>query len=258
MKQGYDQKLVDEQLEKVEKFVRDDLLQEKDQEQQDPKRIPLILTYNRFLPNLTAVVRKNWNMFQTNKSLRELFQEQPITAFKRNKNIKEIIGGTRIENGKVKKFSIPSITGKCTPCLSGARTLCCNQVLTTNTFMSQQTKRAFNIFFNLNCKSEYVIHLMECILCKMQYVGKAETAFSLRLNNHRKDTKKPNSILACKHFQEQGHNFNKHAKFIIIDKLVNLHGSKEALREMLVIRENFLIQKLKTLVLSGLNQELSK
>ena len=29
----------------------------------------------------------------------------------------------------------------------------------------------------------------------MQYVGKAETAFNLRLNNHRKDTKKSNSVL---------------------------------------------------------------
>ena len=72
----------------------------------------------------------------------------------------------------------------------------------------------------------------------MQYVGKAETAFNLRLNNHRKDTKKPNSILPCKHFQEQGHNFNKDAK--------------------LVIRESFCIQKLKTLVPFGLNQKLSK
>ena len=88
LKQGYDQKLIDKQLEKVDKLVRDDLQQEKDQEQQDPKRIPLILTYNRFLSNLKAVVRKSWNILQTNKSLRELFQEQPITAFKRNKNLK--------------------------------------------------------------------------------------------------------------------------------------------------------------------------
>ena len=99
----------------------------------------------------------------------------------------------------------------------------------------------------------------------------------------------PNSVLAGKHFQEQGHNFNKHAKFFIIDKLVNLHGgskeillqeqghnfnkhakffiidklvnlhdSKETLREILVVRENCWIQKLKTLVPFGLNQELSK
>ena len=35
------------------------LLKEKDQEQEDPKCIKLILRYNRFLPNLTAVVHKN-------------------------------------------------------------------------------------------------------------------------------------------------------------------------------------------------------
>ena len=102
----------------------------------------------------------------------------------------------RIANGKVKKFSTPSRIGKRTPFLLGTRTICWNQVLTTNTFMSQQTKRTFNIFFNRGCKSEYVIYLMECILCKIQYVGEAETAFNLRLNDHRKDTKKSNSILA--------------------------------------------------------------
>ena len=56
---------------------------------------------------------------------------------------------------------------------------------------------------------------------------------------------------SCKRFQGQGHNFNKLANFIIIEKLVNLHDCKEALREMLVVRENLWIQK-------GLNQELSK
>ena len=78
---------------------------------------------------------------------------------------------------------------------------------------------------------------MECI-CKIRYVEKVETAFNLRLNNHRKETKKPESILVCKHFQQHRHNFIKHAKFIIIDKLVNLHGSKETMRELSVVREN--------------------
>ena len=65
---------------------------------------------------------------------------------------------------------------------------------------------------------------MECISFKIQYVGKTETTF-----NHRKDSKETNSILAC------NHNFNyiistEHGKLIIINKLINLHGSKEALR----------------------------
>ena len=65
-------------------------------------------------------------------------------------------------------------------------------------------------------------------------------------------------MLASKHFQQQEHNFNKHSKLIIIDKLVNLHSSKEALREIVVVRQKFWIQKLKILVLVRLNQKFSK
>ena len=90
LKQGYKQKLVDDQLEKIDELVRNNLLQEKDQEQQDSKCIPLIITNGRFVPNLRSVVCKNWNILQTNKNLQELFQEHPITVFLRKKNPKEI------------------------------------------------------------------------------------------------------------------------------------------------------------------------
>ena len=45
LKEGCGQKPADKQLKKVDKLVKDDTLQEKDGEQQDTKRIPLILTY---------------------------------------------------------------------------------------------------------------------------------------------------------------------------------------------------------------------
>ena len=53
---------------------------------------------------------------------------------------------------------------------------------------------------------------MECALCKVQYVGKAERAFNVRLNNHRKDVDNPKSIPADLHFRKPGHSFNLHAK----------------------------------------------
>ena len=133
-------------------------------------------------------------------------------------------------------------------CLSKTGNLCCSQLTSTTTFISQQTKRKFKIYHIVNCKSEYVIYLMECTLCNKQYIGKVDTAFHIRLNSHGKDTKDPNAILACRHFQQQGHNFNSHAKFIIIDKLVNTSSSKDILRERLIQRENFWMKKLKTLV----------
>ena len=101
------------------------------------------------------------------------------------------------------------------------------------------------------------IYLIECTLCNKQYVGKAQTAFNIRLNNHRKDTKNPNKIQPCRHFQQQIHNFNNsHVKLIIIDKLVNTFNSKDILHERLMKREYFWIQKLTVLVPYGLNQEL--
>ena len=49
------------------------------------------------------------------------------------------------------------------PCSPIRPALCCTQVLNTKTFMGQQTKWMFNAFHKLTCKSQYVIHLMECI-----------------------------------------------------------------------------------------------
>ena len=188
--------------EQKERFLKQGYYQTLVQEQ-DPIRIPFILTYNRFLPNVTTVVCKSCNILQTNKNLPDLLQEHPMIAFKR-KELKNSIFPLEKENA----FHV----------YRGQEMYI---VMTTNTFTSQQTKRTFKISFNLTCKSEYVIYLLECILCKMQYVAKAETEFNLRLSNHRKDkTKeskktqrhKENSILACKHFQMQENNFHKHAK----------------------------------------------
>ena len=51
---------------------------------------------------------------------------------------------------------------------------------------------------------------MQCELCKKQYIEKAETAFNIRLNDHRKDVKDTYATLMCKHFQEPGQKFRKH------------------------------------------------
>ena len=47
--------------------------------------ILLVLTYNRSLPNIGKVVRKHWNILSIDKSFKEIFQNKPVTAFKRKK-----------------------------------------------------------------------------------------------------------------------------------------------------------------------------
>ena len=100
---------------------------------------------------------------------------------------------------------------------------------------------------------------MECALCKVQYAGKAETTFNIRLNNHRKDVNNPNSIPVDLHFRKPGHSFNLHAKFTLIEQLRTIDTiDKDTIKCRSKCREDIWIQKLETLTPKGLNQELNK
>ena len=42
---------------------------------------------------------------------------------------------------------------------------------------------------------------MECKICHIQYIGKSETEFNIRLNNHRKGVNRQNAPQADQHFK---------------------------------------------------------
>ena len=88
---------------------------------------------------------------------------------------------------------------------------------------------------------------MKCVLCNKQYIGKSEPTFNLKLNNHRKDIIKRSSLQADQHFRLPAHNFNKHAKFTLIEQLNDTNIGKKILKYRLKKREDFSIVKLKPL-----------
>ena len=145
-----------------------------------------------------------------------------MIAFRKNTSLKQLIWTNTIRNSQ--KFLTRTQTttaGQCTLCYT-SRTLSCQQVLKTTTFTSTQIRETFTIFHQVTCHSNYIIYLLECIMFKIQYVGKSETSFNIRLTNHRKDTKKPNAIEAWNHFINNGHTSSKHGKFITIEQLRNI------------------------------------
>ena len=97
--------------------------------------------------------------------------------------------------------------------------------------------------------------MLECTKCKIQYVGKAKTEFNIRLNNYRKDVWKPDAIFVSCHFSDINHNFNTHARFILIEQI--RHVDAEKIKERLKQRDNLWILTLETLTPKGLNQELN-
>ena len=95
-------------------------------------------------------------------------------------------------------------------------------------------ERKFNKHHKISCKGNYVIYLLECLLCKIQYVGKSETPFHIRLNSRRKDIKNPHPIEEYKHFNNWNHVFHKRGKLVLIEQLNNIRNtSTEVLKQRL-------------------------
>ena len=78
----------------------------------------------------------------------------------------------------------------------------------------------------------------------------------LILNNHKKGNNKI-AVLAHKYFQNSNHNFQRDAKFILIEQIMKNFTTTEQLWLLLKKREIFCILKLKTLYPDSLNQELN-
>ena len=180
-------------------------------------------------------------------------------AFRRNKNLGDMLGQKTIKNGKViRKTNIKNRKGWCSPCNSRNFNLCCRQVRSTNKFKSNKTNEEFQIYHRVSCKSKFIIYLLECILCKIQYIGKSEWAMNIRINKHRNDVFREEAIHVCQHFKQVAHNFNRHAKITIIEELKHQNKGLTQMRAILEEREDFWIQRLKTLHPDGFNKGLNK
>ena len=98
----------------------------------------------------------------------------------------------------------------------------CKKINQTTTFTSPNNKMTFTIFHAVDCHSSWIIYIIECNICKLQYIGKSETAFNLRLNNHRNDIKK--GVRSCElseHFlhNTRTHDFDNNVTIIIIEQI---------------------------------------
>ena len=190
---------ISKSIEKARNINRDGLLVYKEKKSSD--KIPLILTYNKMLPNMKDIINDTWDILKINEQISSKFLEKPQICFRRNKNLKDMIGQTRISGGKVLRNKILK-EGKCTPCLSRPDTKCCKHIISTKTFHNQAGSKEYKIYHKVNCKSKNVIYLVLCKKCRNKpYVGKCETqGMNLRINIHRRDAKKMDSIPIDKHF----------------------------------------------------------
>ena len=57
-------------------------------------------TYDRTLCKISEIVNINWNILQINAKFHGVFHSKPMIAYKRSRNLQEIIGGHAVTQGK--------------------------------------------------------------------------------------------------------------------------------------------------------------
>ena len=84
----------------LSEIERNALLAPKSKEEHQ-NRVPFVLPNNKTLPNVKQIINKHWHLLQINSNLRTAFKQEPIIAYRRNKNLGDLIGSNKILDNKV-------------------------------------------------------------------------------------------------------------------------------------------------------------
>jgi hypothetical protein len=90
IRRGYKKEEVEPQIERAKTVNRSTALQFK--QKKGNNRATMVTTFNRTLPNLNDVLNRNWNLLNLDPELAPIFNEQPLIAFKRNRNLFDMLG----------------------------------------------------------------------------------------------------------------------------------------------------------------------
>ena len=205
--------------------------------------IEFVIEYNNSLPNIGEIVNKYWDLFKLSKSdaVRALHEYRPVVAFKRPKNVKDLLVNTQFHKSCEQHISRKCNRSRCTHC--------CN-IVESDSFSSSQYNTQFKLGFDTKCNSSDVIYLITCKKCKMQYVGQTSQQVGKRMNSHRYDINNyvdpAFSTYVATHFNEQTHSLQDFS-FMPIDVI---HNSMDRL-----MKETYWIHKLGTVYPNGMNSK---
>ena len=173
-------------------------------------------------------------MVRQDKYLQEVFEEPPLVAHKRQKNLKDLLIRAKVAKKTNNMYNTRVINGmkKCGKCIS------CNYIKEGKEITNKQ--ETWKITKQINCKTTNVIYMLECKKCNARYIGETEREFRERIKEHigYARTKNLNKVTG-NHFNLPGHEIY-HMKFTVIEKVKfnNTQYRKE--------REKFHINKFDT------------
>ncbi|XP_066275237.1 uncharacterized protein [Branchiostoma lanceolatum] len=247
---GYEDALLDQAAQRAQDRPREELLGAKKKKVASQDRPVLVTTYNPHLPPINNILRKYWNILQLSPRTRELFQDPPLIAYRRNKNLRDTLVRAQIPREN-KNFITKNIPPGSYPC--GRKCLTCTYVRKSKDFQSHRTSRRYTIRAHITCRTRNIIYMIQCKKCGIQYVGETGQTLANRMNGHRSSIKTDKDTPIAAHFNQPSHTVAD-MEVVGLEKLA--YGRTEDLtRQRRLSRESYWIHQLRTLHPEGLNLE---
>jgi hypothetical protein len=193
---GYPEKVIKESQQKVAPLTQLALLQN-NTTRESKQMITYVTTYNPCGPHLMEILNKNINILQGHPHTSHLKKDNFRIAFRRPKNLRDILVHSRISTDKP-----PPGNFKC----NVKRCKCCKHLNTHPTFTDSLQRKTYKTKGHITCLTDHVIYLIECSLCGKAYVGQTSQTLKERLTDHITDIHRKNrETNIAKHFKSPGH-----------------------------------------------------
>ena len=210
----------------------------KQKKQSNKSRVPLIMTYGNYLPNVASIIHGQSEILKQSTRLQDVFKEPPMAAYRRDANLQDIL----VHAKHRKMFQSQQLgTHNC-----GKKCAICNYMMEDSNKLNEAQNMTF--LDSINCKTANVVYGINCKRCqKIIYVGETGTTLYERFQNHLSSIRRTKEEPVANHFNLNGHNI-KDLQILVIEMIrgKDIHYRK--------IRESFWIGKLCTLHPAGLNQ----
>ena len=236
----YDEHSVDTQIRKARKVDRKSLLQYKPKQQSD--RVPLVTTYNPAFNQIRQIINRHRHILTDDNRLRAVFPTPALLSFRRPRNLRDLTVSAKL---RPVENEDPPGSHRC----SAKKCSVCPFIKESTKFTSTVTGESFPITSSIHCKTPWVIYLITCSSCNLQYVGKATTQLYTRFTNTKSDIKlNKKKLPIVHHFNSPGHSINN----LSLMGIEYIHTHKE---HIIRHRESFWIAKLHTLRPHGINAD---
>ena len=207
LSRNYNKNIVKAAIQKAESLDRLEALKKVVKYQTN--RVILAICYHLCLTSVSTVVNTHWNTMTQDPTLKKVFSEPPLLAFKQPPNLRSMFIRAKLPT-KSRPSRVNIGTHTC-----GKQCKVWSYINTANVIKSNVTKEVVKYKGDFSCKTVGVVYLISCTKCTIQYIGQTTRKFSIRMKEHLTSIEKCEDKIIGTHCSTVGHSINNFSVQVI-------------------------------------------